>query len=111
MSLHSLLYQPERNTLKPYGLWSLNSNLIISHPMYMGFQTVSIHQGAKAASEALTCNQRSACLCQASSANFQLRKDWILGLIFGSLSQEESSGVFLSMECNAFSSPMKESFP
>lgn len=36
MSLHSLLYQPERNTLKPYGLWSLNSNLMHQPPHVHG---------------------------------------------------------------------------
>lgn len=55
MSLHSLVYQPELNTLKPYGLWSLSINLTRQPPLYMGFQTVSIHYGARAASEALTC--------------------------------------------------------
>lgn len=36
MSLPSLLYQPERNTLKPYGLWSLNSNLTHQPPHVQG---------------------------------------------------------------------------
>lgn len=77
-------------------------------PMYMGFQTVVIHHGARTASEPLTGNPSSVCLCQVNSAHFQLRKKWILGLIFGGLCQEERSGVFLSMGRNAFSSPMKD---
>lgn len=108
MSLHSLVYQPQLNTLKPYLLWSLNANLTHQPPMYMGFQTVFLHHGARTDSEALTCNQSSVCSCQVNSANLQLRKNWILGLIFGGLCQEESSGVFLSMGRNALSSPMKD---
>lgn len=80
---------------------------------YMGFQTVFIHHGTRTVSEALTYNQSSVCLCQVKSANFQLRKNWILDLIFGGFCQEESSGVFLSMGRNAFSSPktIPQAFP
>lgn len=88
MSLQSLVYQPQLNTLKPYWLWSLNPNLTHQPPVCMGFQTVSIHHGASTASEALKCNQSSVCSCQVNSAKFHLRKNRILGLIFGGLCQE-----------------------
>lgn len=102
----SLVNQTQLNTLKPYRF--MVSDTSATHVQYMGFQTVCIHHGARTASEAPTCNQSSAYLCQVNSANFQLRKNWILGLIFRGLCQEESSGVFLSMRRNAFSSPMKD---
>lgn len=93
-------------------LWC-NCNLPHQPPKYIVFRlsgsiTCCILLGA--ASKALTCNQRPACLCQGSTVNCQLTKDWkecVLGLVRGGFSQQESSGVFLSMGHNGFSPPMK----
>lgn len=104
---HCIVWSTNHSSI-PHGLWSLNPNLIHQPPMYMGFQADFIHHSARTASKALTCNQSSVCLCQVNSANFQLKKNWVLGLIFGGVCQEASSGVFLSMGRNAFSSPVKD---
>ena len=118
--LHRLACQETLSTLKPDGLWSTaiyicGVTLIchISHPSTWFFRlsgSITCCTLLGAASEALTCNQRPACLCQGSTVNCQLTKDWkecVLGLVCGGFSQQESSGVFLSMGHNGFSPPMK----
>ena len=119
-TITELARQKALSTLKPDGLWSIATyfcgvTLIchISHPSTWVFRlsrSITCCTLLEAASEALTCNQRSACMCQGSTANCQLTKDWkecVLGLVLGGFSQQESSGVFLSMGHNGFSSPMK----
>lgn len=117
---HSFACQEDLNTLNPHGLWStaiyfcgVTPICHISHPStwFFGLSgSITCCPRLGAASEALTCNQRPACLCQGSTVHCQLRKDWtvyVLGLVCGGFSQQESSGVFLSMGHNGFSSPMK----
>lgn len=116
----SLACQEALSTLKPDALWSTATYLCgvtlichISHPSTWFFRlsgSITCCAPLGAASEALTCNQRPACLCQGSTVNCQLTKDWkecVLGLVRGGFSQQESSGVFLSMGHNGFSPPMK----
>lgn len=99
--------------LLPYIFCGVTPICHISHPStwFFGLSgSITCCPRLRAASEALTCNQRPACLCQGSTAHSQLKKDWtvyVLGLVCGGFSQQESSGVFLSMGHNGFSSPMK----
>lgn len=115
-----LAFQDDLNTLKPHGLWStaiydcgVTPICHINHPStwFFGLSgSITCCPQPGAASEALTCNQRPASLCQGNTENCQLKKDWaeyVLGLVCGGFSQQKSSGVFLSMGHNGFSSPMK----
>lgn len=82
--------------------FSCNSNLLHQPPKSTGFQSVRIHPCCTLlwpASADLTCNQRPACLCQSSTLNCLLMKDWkvcVLRPVPGGFSQPDSSSVFPS---------------
>lgn len=76
----------------------------ISHPWAWFFKlstSITCCARLEAPSESLTCNQRSVCLCQGSTVNCQLTKEWkncVLGLACALCSQQESFGVSSSWD-------------